>query len=147
MININKNHNSALQKKCKPLYNYVSFVSRVNKSKESGLPVKDAVNEAVEWAIGENLLEGFFKIQKEEILGMILTEYDEELTFRNWFEDGVEEGIEKGIEKGIEQGREAACLENARNLYANGVSIELISKSLNLTPEKVKEIVKDVVIA
>ncbi|MBQ0162933.1 MAG: hypothetical protein KBS84_07235 [Treponema sp.] len=138
MININKDHNSALQKKCKPLYNYVSFVSRVNKSKESGLHTKDAVNEAVEWAIGENLLEGFFKIQKEEILGMILTEYDEELTFCNWFEDGVEEGIEKG--------REQAVLDSVRSFYSNGVSIDLISKSLNLTPEKVKEIVKDVVL-
>ncbi|MBQ0002110.1 MAG: hypothetical protein KBT21_01095 [Treponema sp.] len=141
MININKNHNSALQKKCVPLYNYISFVSRVNRNKEKGLSAKDAVNEAVEWAIGENLLEGFFRLQKEEIMGMILTEYDEELTFRNWFEDGVEEGIEKGIEKG----REATLIENAKSLFENGVSIELISKSLHMSEEKVRELVKNVV--
>ncbi len=74
---------------------------------------------------------------------MILTEYDEELTFRNWFEDGVEEGIEQGIE----QGREQAVIDNIRKFYANGASIEFISKSLQIDLEKVKEIVKDVVIA
>ena len=37
--------------------------------------------------------------------------------------------------------------ENARKLFENGVSIELISKSLEMTEEQIKEIVKDVVIA
>ena len=35
-------------------------------------------------------------------------------------------------------------IEAARNFYANGASIDLISKSLNLTVEQVKEIVSDV---
>ena len=42
------------------------------------------------------------------------------------------------------QGEEKARREDARNLYANGVSIELISKSLKMTTEEVKEITKDV---
>lgn len=44
------------------------------------------------------------------------------------------------------QGEEKARREDARNLYANGVSIELISKSLKMTTEEVKEITKDVVL-
>ena len=34
----------------------------------------------------------------------------------------------------------------ARNLYANGVSIDIIAKSLGMTQEEVKEIVKDVAV-
>lgn len=37
-------------------------------------------------------------------------------------------------------------LEDARSFYANGVSIELIAKSLNMTEDHVKEIVKDVTV-
>ena len=47
------------------------------------------------------------------------------------FQDGFQVGIKQGIEKVID----------ARNLYANGVSIELIAKSLNMSVDKVKEIV------
>lgn len=42
-------------------------------------------------------------------------------------------------------GEEKARREDARNLYANGVSIELIAKSLKMTLDEVREITKDVV--
>ena len=40
MININKNHNQALQQKCKTLYDYVRYVSQVNENKRHGMQVK-----------------------------------------------------------------------------------------------------------
>lgn len=40
-----------------------------------------------------------------------------------------------------EDGRIEKALEAAINLYANGVSIDIIAKSLNMTEEEVKEIV------
>ena len=57
------------------------------------------------------------------------------------FESGKEAGIAIGKEAGAEQ----KAVEDARSFYANGVSIELISKAMNMTPEQVKEIVKDLV--
>ena len=47
------------------------------------------------------------------------------------------------FESGKEAGAEQKAVEAARSFYANGASIELISKSLNMTPEQIKEIVKD----
>ena len=38
------------------------------------------------------------------------------------------------------------AVEAARNLYINGVSIEIIAKSLNMTIEQVNEIVKQPVV-
>ena len=78
LININSNHNNSLQKNCKPLYDYVRYISRIKDNRKKGMSKEEVVNEAVDWAISENLLDGFFKMQKEEILGMSLTEYDEE---------------------------------------------------------------------
>ena len=49
------------------------------------------------------------------------------------------------FENGKEAGAEQKAVEAARSFYANGVSIELIAKSLNMTPEQVQEIVKDLV--
>ena len=135
MININKKHNSTLQKNCKPLYHYVKYVSRIAENKKTGMSAKDAVTEALDWAISEKLLDGFFKQQKEEVLSMSLTEFDEEIAIRGWREDGIEEGKILG--------KQEKAIEDAKNFYNNGVTIEIIAKSLDMTLEQVKEICKD----
>jgi hypothetical protein len=45
----------------------------------------------------------------------------------------------------LQQGAQQKAIDDARSFYANGVSIELIAKSLKMTVEQVSEIVKDVV--
>ena len=47
----------------------------------------------------------------------------------------------KGREEGRKEGARQNAIENARSFYANGASLELIAKSLNMTVEQVKEIV------
>ena len=91
MININQNHNITLQKNCKPLYDYVRYVSKLKNNKKNGLPADKAVSEAIDWAINQNLLNGFFKIQKEEVLAMSLTEFDVEEFKREMREEGRED--------------------------------------------------------
>lgn len=66
---------------------------------------------------------------------MLFTEYNEEECIKTWQEDGFVKGL-------AEETHEAA-----RNFYANGASVELIAKSLNMTVEQVMDIVKDVVVA
>ena len=43
--------------------------------------------------------------------------------------------------EGIAEGALQKAIETAKNLWTNGVSLEIISKSLNMTPEQVNEIV------
>ncbi len=50
---------------------------------------------------------------------------------------------EEGIAVGLLQGQQEKAIEDARSFYANGASIELIAKSLNMTVERVKEIVSE----
>jgi predicted transposase/invertase (TIGR01784 family) len=47
----------------------------------------------------------------------------------------------KGREEGLAEGARQKAVEDARSFYANGASLELIAKSLNMTEEQVKEIV------
>lgn len=49
----------------------------------------------------------------------------------------IDGGYKKGIQEGMEKGRTEERLENARNLKANGIPLELIIKSLNLTDDEV----------
>ena len=64
VLNINKEYNLPLQKKCKPLYDYIQFVSRINENKDKGMTIEDAVDEAIDWACKQNLLEGYIREQK-----------------------------------------------------------------------------------
>ena len=58
------------------------------------------------------------------------------------YEDGKAAGMELGMELGMENGKEAKAREDALSFYENGVSVEIIAKSLKLSEEKVREIIK-----
>ena len=49
--------------------------------------------------------------------------------------------LERGIQQGIKQGEHQKSLDAAKNLYKNGVSVEIIAKSLNIPLEEVQNIV------
>ena len=51
--------------------------------------------------------------------------------------------LDAGREEGIAIGAQQKAVEDARSFYANGVSIEVIAKSLKMNVEQVKEIVKE----
>lgn len=130
LININSSHNKSLQKNCKPLYDYVRYVSKIKENKKHNMSTEEAVNEAVDWAIKENLLDGFFKLQKEEVLGMSLTEYDEEEYLRDSFQEGVEQ---KAIDAAIE-------------LLKEKIDPEIIAKCEKLPLEQVLELKKSITV-
>ena len=48
--------------------------------------------------------------------------------------------IEKGKAEGIAEGETKTKIENSINLYKNGVSLDIISKSLNIDIEELKNI-------
>ena len=136
VININPGHNSALQKNCKPLYDYVRYVGRINDNQKNGMPVKDAVDDAVAWAIDENLLDGFFSINKAEVIAMCLTEFDVESAIKTWREDGYEDGYEEGKTDGMTAGKQEKAVETAKNLLRDGrYTAQEISSLLNIPVE------------
>ena len=55
------------------------------------------MNKAVDIAISQNYLDGFFKRHKEGVVDMSLTEYNEAEFIENRREEGREEGRKEGI--------------------------------------------------
>ena len=88
VLNINKEYNLPLQKKCKSLYDYIQFTSRIKENKVKGMATEKAIDEAIDWAIEQNLLEGYIKEQRAEVKMTLLTEFNEENSIRCWLRDG-----------------------------------------------------------
>ena len=134
VINIGGKHNEGLLKKCKALYDYCSYVDRVKGNLKAGMPKKDAVGEAVDYAIQENYLDGFFKSQKMEVMNMSLTEFNQEEYDRNRRQEGWEEGEKIGFERGESSKQQ----ETARNLMVMGLGThEQIAQATGLSLEDV----------
>ena len=128
VININKNHNESLSKKCEPLYHYIEFVNQVKENLSKGMSRDDAVNEAVDFAIRGKFLEGFFKEKRMKILDDIYTEFDQESYDETLRNDGRIEGIQIGVQQ--------ASIANAKVLLADGkYSAEEIAALLHIPIE------------
>ena len=147
VININPGYNSALQKKCKPLYDYVRYVGKMADNKKQGLSNQEAVEDAVNWAIKEKLLDGFFKVNRAEVSAMCLTEYDEEAAQRVFREDGYIEGVEDGRISGIAEGKQEAKLEAARNFLLKDINPEIIAECTGLPLKDVQKLAENLTTA
>ena len=88
-----------------------------------------AVNEAVDYAIKGDFLEGFFREKRMKILDDIYTEFDQESYDETLRNDGRIEGIQIGA-------RENA-IANAKNALVMGLSPEQTSQITSLPLEQV----------
>ena len=62
-----------------------------------------AIDEAIDWAAKENLLEGFIKEQRAEVKMDLLTEFDQEQYDRIRRREGYEDGIAQGTQQNAEE--------------------------------------------
>ena len=98
--------------------------------------------------IKEGVLFDFLTAHKAEVKGMILTDYDEEKTMamfkREYRQDGYSEGRlegeQIGYSKGEEIGRNLEKLNIAMKMKAKGMSDKEIADLLDVTLERLKEI-------
>ncbi len=128
MININEGHNDSLGKKCKPLYDYIRYISRIKKNLKAGMKSDNAISEALEWAIKENFLDGYLAEQKAEVEAMLLTEFNQENYDNNRREEGALQRAE----------------EDAIELLKENIPAETIAKCVKLPLERVLELQKNI---
>ena len=104
----------------------------------------EAINKAVDDAIKANLLDGFFRRQKAEVIGMILTEFNQEIYEENVREDGYLEGYDDGrntgIIEGIARGESKKAAEDAKNLLKENIPPEIISRCTGIPLAQVMEL-------
>ena len=147
VININKNHNESLQKKCESLYHYCVFVDRVKANLDKRMEPEDAINEAVDFAIKGNFLDGYFKEQRMNIVGNLLTEFNQEDYDRNRRAEGYEDGYDDGRALGRSEGERQNAIANAKNLLKlNKLSAEEIADCCSLPLEQVLALKDEILI-
>ena len=133
VYNINYGRNAELMERCRPLRDYSILVEKIRRYRKSGLPVSEAVNRAVEECVREDVLTDFLKGHKAEVIGMLLTEYDQAEHMRLLKEEGIEEGIEQGRAEGIEQG----VLHSIKSMMKTlGLSLEAALSALEIPSDK-----------
>ena len=100
---------------------------------------EDAINEAVDFAIKGNFLEGYFKEQRMNIVGNLLTEFNQEDYDRNRRAEGYEDGYSDGERQN--------AISNAKNLLKLGVTPETIAQGCSLPLDQVLALKEEVIFA
>ena len=149
LVNINKGHNESLLSKCRPLKDYATYIGRIKSNIKQGLNKEEAVDEAMNFAISNNMLNGFFQNQKMEVLNMSLTEFDQEEYDRNRYDEGkaagILEGKKAGILEGIKKGEALVlqkAIETAKKLIKMGLEPEKVIQATGLSADEVSKLVK-----
>ena len=96
MLNINKGHNEEIMNKCQALLQYSEFIAKIKEYKKN-MSIEDAIDKAVNYAISNNYLDGFFKKHKEGIMLSCLTEFNEEVFRKGVHEEGFVDAIVKFV--------------------------------------------------
>lgn len=124
-----KNPNSLpLSKNCDILKQYCQFIELVEQNFDLKNPQR-GFKKAINTAIKKGILSAYLDRKSREVNNMLCAKYDYKLD------------IAVKQEEAFEKGKEQKAIEDARSFYANGVSVELIAKSLNMTTEQVNNII------
>lgn len=148
MLNINKGNNKELMERCRTLSDYMKFVDKVRRSQKT-LGIEAAVRQAVEECIAEDILKEFFQEHREEVVGMSIWEFNEELyreaMREDALEDGRNEGLRQGLEQGLEQGFERGFQRKRVELVCRklkkGKPIEQIAEELEESTKELRSII------
>lgn len=141
VININYGHNEKLMKACKKLSDYSCFIHQVYQNQDDGLSLKEAIADAMDYCIRNDILKEILQKYQGEVFDMILTRYDKKLhekTLREeGFEDGFEEGFEDGFDNGFDNGFDDAILTSIIRLMSfHNCSAEKAMDMLGIPNEK-----------
>ena len=123
MYNINYGHNKKLLDACKALKEYSYLVNAVQRNLKV-LPKEEAIDRAVKECIDQNILRDVLIKFRSEVIGMLMQEYDEVQTMKNFHDEGFEEGLEKGKAEGKKEGWDAAVEKIIKNKMKNGLTRE-----------------------
>ena len=112
----------------------------------SCLEIREAVDKAVKDCIRDDILKEYLSSHKSEVVGMLLTEFDEkkyqEYLIKEAHEEGLQTGREEGREEGLQAGREEERMRAIKMMYTLGISTDVIAEKMQMTEEEVTRIIK-----
>ncbi len=112
LLNINYGHNKALMESCQRLNEYSQFIEISRRLAKERHNLKDAMREAIEYCIENDILADFLRKYRGEVLGMILEEFDVKKYEWTLREEGREEALVMAVEanmRNLQLDLAAAC--------------------------------------
>ena len=99
MLNVNYGHNMELMKGCKVLEEYSYFIEGIRENQKA-MDIESAIDSTLEGMPDDFTIRKFLLMNRAEVKGMFLTEYDEEKELANLRQEERKEGIKIGREEG-----------------------------------------------
>lgn len=130
LININYGHNQELMHNCKTLNEYALFISKIREQMNEGNELETAVARTVDECIQNGILKEILMKNRNEVIDMVLTSFNQELHDKQEREAAYHEGWAAGAK--------AEQLQLIKKKLARGKSISEIADALE-EPESVIE--------
>lgn len=144
VLNINKGMNEELKERCPVLREYMQYVEKVRDYANS-MELIDAVEQAVDECIAENILKDFLLAQKAEVTMVSIYEYDEERELRRIRESEREIGEEIGKEIGMELGQQRGVVSTCLSLgLTKEETIEKLIEICHITRGEAEEVAQTI---
>lgn len=133
VLNVNYGHNKDLMERCKTLKEYAQFIAEIRRNLSFGMKAQEAVEEAVEKCIQNDILAGILRKNRGEIVDSILTEWDED-EYRDYLK---EEGIKIGEERGELKGKIENTIEMCQEFqFSKEDTLDRIKKKFSMKEEE-----------
>ena len=130
VYNINKGKNAQLLSKCRTLREYMYFVDRVRKNNEISGNLEDAIRQAIDHCIEEDVLRDFLDEHREEVMHVTTLDYT--------FERRLEMQRAEAIEDGEKIGRKEQLSELIQKKILKNKPLDQIADELEESPETIR---------
>ena len=104
----------------------MTFVNTVKANKKQGLDKYAAVDKAVTECIKNDILKEVLLKHRSEVVGMVLTEFNEEVYKKGIYDEGYSKGKDDGKAEGFSQGQ--SSLAEAVKKLCSGATVEDLIK-------------------
>ena len=128
MLNINYGKNKALMEACEPLNEYAWLVEAIRHNQKAMKDLEAAIDAALNEMPDEFAIKKFLLLNKAEVKGMFLTEYDQEKVLAQERRDSVKQGIAQANER------------VATDMLRDNYPLSAIAKISKLSQEKIRAI-------
>ena len=132
LLNINYGRNKELMEKCRRLEEYSVFVETVRAYKKENVSLVTAVTQAIDDCIEQGILVDILKKQRNEVLEVVLTTFNQELYEKNLKQDAFDEGRAIGERQKLR--------DLVQRKLAKGNTVEEIAEWLEEDIELIKEL-------
>lgn len=127
-FNINLNFNSLLLQKCHYLNEYSTLIFYVKLGLSKKLSRRNAIINAIQRCIDENVMKDYLLQKKEEVFSMLDLQWNLEDAKQAWHDEGFEQGIKSGVES------------VAINMLRKHKSFEEIADSTDLPIDRIQQL-------